>query len=536
MLGIDPNRPDVGVGGVSEVANQYNIADQFLGRHVCERRGSKIAIVADDRSLSYADVASEMNRVGNGLRRLGIQLQQRVLLILPDGPEFVAAYFGAMKIGAIAVPTSTALRADDYSYLLAESRPSAMIVHSSLWQRVEPAVANRSDVFPIILCGDEYDGTLSWDRWLADAPTELAAQPTAADSVAFWLWTSGSTGRTKAAVHLHRDWQFSCEHYARSVLQMGPADVIFSSSKLFHAYGLGNSLMFPFYVGATTILSSAKSDPKRVLQTAQRHRPTLFFSVPTLYAAMLQEAENEGFYDLSSVRLAISAAEPLSGDVFQRWKSRFGVEILDGIGSTEILHIYISARAGKVKPGSTGTPVEGYSIRIVDENGRDCPPLKVGDMLVSGESAALSYWNHPELTADRMRGKWFFTGDKFWMDEDGYYWIAGRADDLFRVSGKWVAPTEVEAVLTAHPSVLEAAVVGFRERSGIFSPSAYIVPKRGGGNDGQLISELHDFVNQRLPPYKCPCRISIVEELPKAATGKILRYRLRETALAAPGV
>jgi benzoate-CoA ligase family protein len=517
------------------VANQYNVADQFVDRHVREGHGSKTAIiVAGDRSLCYADVVSEMNRVGNGLRRIGVQPQQRVLLILPDGLEFVAAYFGAMKIGAIAVPTSTAVRGDEYGYFLAESRPSAMIVHSSLWERVEPAIASRSDAPPIILYGGELHGALSWDRWLADAPTELAAEPTATDSVAFWLWTSGSTGRAKAALHLHRDWQFCCEHYARGVLEMGPTDVTFSSSKLFHAYGLGNSLMFPFYVGATTILSSAKSNPARVLETAQRYRPTLFFSVPTLYAAMLQEAD-ECSYDLSSVRLAISAAEHLSADIFLRWKSRFGIEILDGIGSTEMLHIYLSARAGKVKPGSTGTPVEGYSIRIVDENGHDCPALKVGDMLVSGESVTPGYWNHPELTGERMRGKWFFTGDKFWMDENGFYGYAGRADDLFRVSGKWVAPTEVEAVLIAHPSVLEAAVVAHREGTGILSPRAYVVLKNGGRSDAQLISELQDLVKHRLPPYKCPCRIHVVEDLPKTATGKILRYQLREASLAAPG-
>jgi benzoate-CoA ligase family protein len=294
--------------------------------------------------------------------------------------------------------------------------------------------------------------------------------------------------------------------------------------------------MFPFHVGATTILHPGKPQAKAILETVQKTRPTLFFSVPTLYAAMLQEAGQNAAYDLASVRLAASAAEPLPAEIFRRWKQRFGVEILDGIGSTEVLHIYLSARAGQVRAGSTGQAVPGYELALVDHAGQSVPPGAIGDLLVAGPSTAACYWNRPALTEDRMRGRWFFTGDKFTVDEQGYYWYAGRSDDMFRVSGQWVSPIEVECTLIEHPCVLEAAVIAFEEQTGLHTPFAFIVLRNGYSGGTELARELQDFVKQRLTPYKYPRRIEFLTDLPKTAAGKLLRYKLREMSRGrAPG-
>jgi benzoate-CoA ligase len=304
--------------------------------------------------------------------------------------------------------------------------------------------------------------------------------------------------------------------------------VTFSSSKLFHAYGLGNGLMFPFSAGATSVLYPGRPQPSAILETVQRTRPTVFFSVPTLYAAMLQEIVAGHSYDLSSIRLAASAAEPLPAEIFRRWKAVLGFEILDGIGSTEALHIYLSARPGKVRPGSTGQPVSGYEIRIVDFEGNDVPPGTIGDLLVRGESLAPRYWNRPALTRERMRDGWFYSGDKYSVDEDGYFWYAGRADDMLRVSGQWVSPAEVEGALSEHAAVLEAAVVPHQEPDGLFTVKAFVVLKKGQTGTHRLVQEMQSFVRQRITPYKYPRRIEFLSELPKSAAGKLLRYKLRE--------
>jgi benzoate-CoA ligase len=515
-----------------ELPEQYNLVDHFVDRHIREGRADKTAIISGDRRLTYGQIAQQVNRVGNGLLGLGLQEEQRVLLVLPDIPEFAAAYLGTMKIGAVAVPTSTALRASDYAWFLDESRARIAIVHSTLLTEFEPVLSGQRYCKHVIVCGEPVEGYLNWDQFLKEALHDLDAAPTRKDAAAFWLWTSGSTGRPKAAVHLHQDWVYCCEYYARGVLDIEADDVTFSSSKLFHAYGLGNSLMFPFHVGGTTILYAGKAQAKAILGTAHANRPTLFFSVPTLYAAMLQEAEQveqSTAYDLRSVRLAISAAEPLPADLFRRWKERFGIEILDGIGSTEALHIYLSARAGHVRPGSTGQAVPGYELALLDHAGQPVPPGAIGDLMVAGPSTAPCYWNRRALSEDRMRGRWFFTGDKYTVDEDGYYWYAGRSDDMFRVAGQWVSPIEVEFTLIEHPCVLEAAVIAFEEQTGLHTPIAFVVLRNGYSGGSELVRELQDFVKQRITPYKYPRRVEFLTELPKTAAGKVLRYKLRET-------
>jgi len=515
----------------------YNLADDLVDRHVRDARGDRMAIVSEGRQVTYRELSELVNRVGHALTARGVTAGDRVLLVLLDSLEFVAAFLGTAKIGAVAVPTNTTLRTADYAYFLEETRAAAVIVHAALLSEVAPALERPRQRLDnrIVVVGDRVSGYSHWDDWLDGRPGALDAAATVGTDDAFWLWTSGSTGKPKAAVHRHRDWAYCAANYAVGVLGITASDVTFSSSKLFHAYGLGNSLAFPLYAGATTVLSPARPQAKTVLEFVQQTRPTLFFSVPTLYAAMLQEAPG-GDYDLSSVRLAVSAAEPLPAEIFRRWKERFDIEILDGLGSTEVLHIYLSARAGEVRPGSSGTPVPGYDILVVDADGHYVSAGTVGDLLVSGDSRAVGYWNRPELTADRMRGRWFVTGDKYSVDADGYYWYAGRADDMFKVSGQWVSPIEIESTLVEHASVLEAAVIAFQEESKLHTAKAFVVLRQGCTAGSELAKELQDFVKARLTPYKCPRRIEFLAELPKSAAGKVLRYKLRESASAPDGV
>lgn len=517
--GIDP--PPV------ELPERFNMAAPFLDRHFQERRGPQTAMQCEGRTFTYAETLEMVNRAGNGLRNMGLEKGDRLLLILPDGPEFVAAYFGAVKIGAVAVPTNPGLRASDYAYFLDESEAAAAIVHASAWQQVEPALEDRAHLREIVVAGEPKTGRLFWDDWLSSQPAQLEAAPTNKDEIAFWLWTSGSTGPPKAALHRHRDWIYCCRYYAQGVLGITPQDLTFSSSKLYHAYGLGNSLLFPFHAGATTVLSAAHPSASQLLRQAQQFRPTLFFSVPTFYAAMLQETDRDNSYDLSSVRLAVSAAEPLPAGIYHRWRERFGSEILDGVGSTEALHIYISSRPGQSKPGSAGRPVAGYHLRITGEQGDLVPQGEVGDLWVKGDSIAPGYWNRPELSRQRMQGEWFFTGDKFFQDADGYLWYAGRADDMFRVSGQWVSPIEVENTLIEHPAVLESAVVPYQDENRLLKPKAYVVLKPGQTEGEELARELQAFVKARISPYKYPRRIEFTASLPKTSTGKIQRFQLR---------
>jgi benzoate-CoA ligase family protein len=478
------------------MSDAFNLAAYFVDRHIAEGRGGRTAVIHEGARYTYSEIAALVNQAGNALRRSGVQPGDRVLIILPDSPEFVAAWFGAMKIGAVAVPTSTALRPAHYAYMSQESQAKLVI----------------SEAAPLA-CAHE--------------SPELDCAPTLAHDPAFWLWTSGSTGPPKAAVHQHQDWLTCCEGYAHGVLGIHPDDITFSSAKLFHAYGLGNGLMFPFYAGAATVLYPGKFQASAILARAQEYRPTLFFSVPTHFAAMLRETDAANPYDLGSVRLGISAAEPLPAEIVRRWRARFGFEVLDGIGSTEVLHIYISNVPGCVRPGSSGVPVPGYQVRITDETGRELPAGETGDLWVRGRSNATHYWNRPQLTAARMRDGWFFSGDKYRADADGYYWYAGRSDDMFRVSGEWVSPIEVESALIEHPLVLEAAVVARLGEDGLPVPCAFVTLKQPDSAGEALAGELRRFVCERLPAYQRPRRIEFLDELPKTATGKVQRYKLR---------
>jgi benzoate-CoA ligase len=515
---------------VVSVPDLFNIADYLVDRHVRDGRGGRTAILCGDESVTYAQVAERSNRAGNGLRSLGVRREERVLLLLLDTPAFVYSFFGAQKIGAVPIPTNTLLKSQDYRYLLNDSRATAAIVSEPLMPQL---AAIPRDELPylrhLVIDGAHRAGAIEFDQLLSADPT-LEAERTSKDDAAFWLYSSGTTGFPKGAVHLHHDIVDTVVCYAQGVLGVAAADRTFSVAKLFFAYGLGNALTFPFAVGATTILWPGPPTPPNVYGQIERHKPTLFFSVPTNYGQLLAHKRDGTDFDLSSVRQAVSAGEALPKALYERFKERFGVEILDGIGSTEILHIFISNRPGHTRPGSAGELVAGYQARIVDEAGDDVPDGAVGNLLIKGDSTCAYYWNKHERTKDTIEGHWIRTGDKFSRDAEGYYWYAGRADDMLKVGGIWVSPVEIENTLVEHPAVQEAGVIGRRDADDLEKPMAYVVLAAGQQPSTDLARELQDFVRSKIAEYKRPRWIEFVEALPKTATGKTQRFKLRQAA------
>ena len=513
---------------VVSVPDQFNIADYLVDRHVRDGGGGRTAILCGDESVTYAEVAERSNRVGNGLRSLGVRREERVLLLLLDTPAFAYSFFGAQKIGAVPIPTNTLLKSQDYRYMLNDSRATVTIVSEALMPQL---AAIPRDELPylrqLVIDGTPTAASSGFGQLLAADPA-LQLEPTSKDDAAFWLYSSGTTGFPKGAVHLHHDVVHTVVCYAQGVLGITATDRTFSVAKLFFAYGLGNALTFPFAVGATTILSPGPPTPPNVFAQIERHKPTVFFSVPTNYGQLLAHRRDGDDFDLSSVRQAVSAGEALPKALYERFKERFGVEILDGIGSTEILHIFISNRSGHARPGSAGELVPGYEARIVDEAGDDVPDGAVGNLLIKGDSTCAYYWNKHERTKDTIEGHWIRTGDKFSRDAEGYYWYAGRADDMLKVGGIWVSPVEIENTLIEHSAVQEAGVIGRRDADDLEKPMAYVVLATGQQASAELARELQDFVRSKIAEYKRPRWIEFVEALPKTATGKTQRFKLRQ--------
>src|SRR5437868_5286653 len=513
-----------------EVPEIFNIADYLVDRHVREGRGARSAILCGDESITYAQVAERSNRVANGLRSIGLRREERVMLLLLDSPAFVYSFFAAQKLGAVPIPTNTLLKSQDYRYMLNDSRARIAIVSEPLLPQVTSIPRNElPHLERIIVVGTPTDGTSDFNELLAGSPSLQIAE-TSRDDAAFWLYSSGTTGFPKGAVHLHPDILYTVVCYARGVLGITAADRTFSVAKLFFAYGLGNALTFPFAVGATTILWPGPPTPPNVYGQIERHKPTLFFSVPTNYGQLLAHKGEAADFDLSSIRQAVSAGEALPKALYERFRDRFGVEILDGIGSTEILHIFISNRSGRARPGSAGELVPGYEARIVDETGTDVPDGTVGNLMIKGDSTCAYYWNKHERTKDTIEGHWIRTGDKFSRDADGYYWYAGRADDMLKVGGIWVSPVEIENTMVEHPAVQEAGVIGRRDADDLEKPMAYVVLAAGHMPSPELARELQDFVRSKIAEYTRPRWIEFVEALPKTATRKTQRFKLRQAA------
>jgi benzoate-CoA ligase len=508
----------------------FNVAAYFVDRNVLEGRGRKIAIESGDEKISYQQLLERTNRTGNALRQVGVRQEERVVLMLLDTPEFLSSFFGIIKIGAVAVPTNTFLKPPEYEYLLNDTRARVLLISEVLLPVVQLIPRERLRYLrEIVVVGEPKQGLLSLAELMAAAPPDLEPQPTSRDDVAFWLYSSGSTGSSKGCVHLHRDMVVCSELYAKNILQMREQDRCYSVARLFFAYGLGNAGYFPLSCGATTILSPARPAPAGIFADIERYKPTLFFSVPSNYAALLAHASENGVeFDLSSLRQAVSAGESLPASLFERFERRFGVEILDGLGSTETLQMVISNRPGEARPGSSGKIIPGYEAKIVNYEGHPVAPGEIGSLLIKGDSTCTGYWNQREKTQDTFEGHWFRTGDKYYQDEDGYFWYVGRADDLFKVNGRWLSPAEVESALIAHPAIREAAVIAREDESKLTKPAAYVVVNPSFHPSDELVRELQDWVVERIGAYKHPRWIEFMSELPKTATGKLQRFKLRE--------
>jgi benzoate-CoA ligase family protein len=513
----------------------FNVATYFVDRNIHEGRAQNIAIECGDERVTYQQLFERTNRAGNALRNLGVRPEERVLLLLLDSPEFLYSFFGVIKIGAVAVPVNTQAKPHDYEYILNDSGAPVAIVNETLLPQLQAIPRqNLQHLREIVVVGEANPATRHprLRDLMNAASADLAAHPATKDDPAFWLYSSGSTGTCKGCVHLHHDMVVSTHHYAHAILKINEHDRCFSVARLFFAYGLGNAGYFPLAVGATTILSPARPTPAGIYADIERYRPSLFFSVPTNYAALLDHHRPGGpDFDLSSIRHAVSAGEALPAPLFERFRRRFDVEILDALGSTESLHMVISNRPGEIKPGSSGKILPGFEAKISDESGRPAVPNEIGDLWVKCDCLCAGYWNQPEKTKNAFVNQWFRTGDKYRQDEDGFFWYAGRSDDLFKVHGLWLSPAEVESTLLAHPAVLEAAVVARDDEAGLAKPAAYVVLKKEFTRNETLARDLQDFVADRIGGYKRPRWIEFLPELPKTATGKLQRFKLRERQL-----
>lgn len=509
---------------------QFNAAACFVDRHILEGRGAYTAIECGDERVSYQQLSDRTNRVGNVLRELGIRPGQRVLLLLPDTPEFLYCFFGAIKIGAVAVPLNTFLKPHEYEFLVNDTQAKVAIVGEFLLPLLEVTPPGRFKYLKeIIVVGKSKQRHLRLNDAMAETSPVIQPEPMGQEAPALWLYSSGSTGPPKACVHAHRDMLVCSERYAKGILNINHRDRCYSVARMFFAYGLGNAGYFPLYAGATAILSPAYPTPVGIYANIERYRPTLFFSVPSNYAALLAHRREDGReFDLSSVRLAVSAGEPLPAVLLERFRQRFGVEILDGLGSTETLQTVISNSPGDVRPGSSGKVVPGYEAKIVDDDGRAVDLGEVGTLMIRGDSVCSGYWNGQKKIDGEFADRWFCTGDKYYQDQDGYFWHAGRTVDTFKVNGRWLNPSEVEAALIAHPSVREAAVVPREDDVGLTKTAAYVVLDPKVCPSDELAREIKDLVGQKIGSYKRPKWIEFVSELPKTATGKVQRFKLRQ--------
>jgi len=517
----------------------FNVATYFVDRNVQEGRGAKVAIECGDERVTYQQLQENTNRIGNSLLALGVRPEERVLLLLLDTPEFLHSFFGAIKIGAVPVPVNTQAKPQDYEYILNDCRARVALVSEPLLPHLQSIPKENLRYLQEIVVSEVKRDLQSQDQrshnhhslqnLIASVSPKLEAAHTSKDEPAFWLYSSGSTGPSKGCVHLHHDMVVCCELYAKGILQMNESDRCFSVARLFFAYGLGNAGYFPLGCGATTILSPARPVPATIYADIERCRPTLFFSVPTNFAALLAYHREEGRdFDLSSIRDAISARESLPAALFHRFKERFGVEILDSLGSTETLQMVIANRPGEAKPGSSGKIIPGYEAKIIDEHGNAVATNEIGDLLIKGDSTCSGYWNKHEKTKETFVGDWFRTGDKYYQDEQGYFWYAGRSNDVFKVNGLWLSPAEVESVLIAHPAVLEAAVIAREDEDGLTKAAAYVVLNAKFAPSEALSNELQELVGQKIGGYKRPRWIEFLSEIPKTATGKLQRFKLRE--------
>jgi benzoate-CoA ligase family protein len=518
---------------------QFNMADYFLYHNLEEGRENKVCLYFKDQTFTYGDTARMSNRVGNALREAGVAMEDRVLIVLPDCPEFVWSWFGAARIGAVITMVNPLLPADDYRYYLEYTRARAAIVHESFLEPFAEAARDANYLRTTLVLQNEVAVDeepieskhsrvkfLPFKESVASQASVCRAAATHRDDIAIWLFTSGSTGHPKGAVHLQHDLPYNTEVFAKRTMGVCENDLTVSVPKLFFGYATGTNLLFPFSVGGATALFTERSTPEKMFEVIERYRPTILTTVPTMINSMLN-AEDAGARDVSSIRFCYSAGEALPLELYHRWKETFKVEICDGIGSAEMFHIYITNRPGDVKPGALGRIVEGYEARIVDAQGNELPTEEMGTLRIKGDSAALCYWNAHEKSKETFAGDWCTSGDQFHLDADGYYWYHGRTDDMLKVSGVFVAPAEIENCLLQHEAVLECAVVGHDGGDGLVKPKAFVVLREGHFANEATAAGIKQFVKSRIALYKYPRWIEFAQSLPKNDRGKIERKLLK---------
>jgi len=514
--------------GVSN-ALSYNAVTWLLDRNLAAGRGDKLAYTDTVSELTYRALQQQTCRVANLLRRLGVRREERVAMIMLDTVDFPALFLGAMRAGVVPVPLNTLLTTEQYAYVLADCRARVLFVSEALFPVVKDIVGRMPDLDCVVVSGNHAFGHKLLSEELGRESDDFVTVATHEDEPAFWLYSSGSTGMPKGVRHLHGNLAATAETYASQVLGIREDDVCLSAAKLFFAYGLGNALTFPLSVGATTILNSERPTPAVMFRLLNRYNPTIFYGVPTLFAAMLHDEALANERAGNRLRICTSAGEALPESVGTAWRARFGVDILDGVGSTELLHIFLSNAPDDIKYGTSGRPVPGYQVRLINEAGQDVADGEVGEMVVHAPSAGEGYWNQRSKSRATFEGYWTRTGDKYVRDAEGRYTFCGRSDDMFKVSGIWVSPFEVESALITHPSVLEAAVVPEADAEGLLKPKAFVV-LRADADRLHLHEALKEHVKQTIGPWKYPRWIEVVDSLPKTATGKIQRFKLREGA------
>lgn len=510
-----------------EIPEELNMADWFLRARLREGLGERVALVAGDRTLTYADVDRLAARFGHVLRDLGASPEQRVIVALPDIPEFAGAFFGVLTIGAVVVMVNCHLKPDEIAYFYEYTRAPVAVVHADHLAAFEEARKGARHLRHILVVGGKADENASFEALAEGKPSAIDLFPSHRDDAAIWLFSGGTTGRPKGCVQTHASFVNTTELFAKRVLQYGPNDRTLSVPKLYFGYGTGCNLLFPFSVGASAILFPERCTADALFEQIRRHRPTILINVPTMIHHMVSHPDADK-QDLSCLRVSTSAGEALPVELYDRWKKAFGVELCDGLGTAEMWHIFITNRPGDVKPGTLGRVVEGFDVEVRDDDGRVLPDGEVGWLWVRGNSRAIAYWHEMEKTKRAFRGEWYVSGDMIRKDADGYFTYCGRGDDMLKVGGKWLAPAEVENCLLKHPATAECAVVGVSDESGLVKPHAWVLTREGAARPG-LAEELKAFVRENLEPYKAPREVFVVDSLPRTHLGKIDRGKLRRS-------